>query len=126
MQAGHVATGHPVDVSSGTVFTISHDFCLPGTLELLWLRRYSTDSPVNSWLGRGWTVPYFMTLEQVPEGYRLVDEGGNFLLFRVPARVLRVGERLENFVANIEQRREENYFSSLHSQWGTDNVERVY
>jgi RHS repeat-associated protein len=124
MQAGHVATGHPVDVASGAVFTVGHDFCLPGTVELLWNRRYSTDSAANGWLGRGWTVPYFMTLEQVPGGYRLLDEGGGFLVFQIPTQVLGVGERVVNFGANMELRREQNYFSILHWHWGGDSVER--
>jgi len=124
MSSGHVAVGHPVDVASGAVFTVSHDFELPGTTWLVWRRYYSTDSTVNSWLGRGWTAPYFMKLERVGDGYTLTDEEGRFILFPALGKELSVGETIFNPSANMELRREEQHFSILHWHHGGDMVEQ--
>ena len=64
-------------------------------LGFLWIgfdreKRGLHDWLADTWLGRGCMVPYFMKLERVPEGYRLLDEVGNFLEFPAPAGKLGV------------------------------------
>lgn len=122
--AGRVSVGHPVDVASGSVFTVQDDFSFPGTVPLLWRRQYATDSPSNTWLGRGWTVPYFMTLERVAEGYRLFDESGKDLVFPVAGDALPIGGSIASLGANMELKRGRSHFSILHWHHGTDEVER--
>src|SRR5437868_5018050 len=104
MEAGHAVTGHPVDVGSGVVFTTSHDFELTGSMNFVWSRQYATSSAVNSWLGRGWSAPYFMVLERVPEGYRLTDEVGTPVLFPIGDGDLRVGDVVVDLGTNMELR----------------------
>src|SRR5262245_51066357 len=114
MRTGHVSVGHPVDVASGTVFTASNDFRLPGTVRLLWRRHYATSSPANTWLGRGWSVPYFMRLERSAEGYVLTGETGGAVLFPAPTGPLREGAVLTNLGANLELWRERERFTVVH------------
>jgi RHS repeat-associated protein len=121
--SGRVSTGHPVDVGSGAVFTISHDFELPGIIPLLWRRYYSTDSTVDRWLGRGWTVPYFMTLRHESDGYRLLGENGQTLQFPSPSASLRTGDVIVNLAANMELRWKGDHYAILHWHHGSDEVE---
>lgn len=124
MADGKVAVGHPIDIASGAVFTVQEDFKLPGTVGLTWRRRYSTDSPVDTWHGQGWTVPYFMKLERVAEGYRLLDENGGFLTFESDESGLAQGQSVHSIGANMELTRDSRYFTILHWHHGTDDVER--
>ncbi len=124
MNTGRVSVGHPVDVASGMVFTICEDFVLTGTYDLIWRRNYSNDSPVHSWLGRGWTVPYFMKMDHIPEGYLLTSEDGSPILFQTPDRDLDVGETNVNLVSNMMLRNEGSHFSILHWHHEEGEVER--
>jgi YD repeat-containing protein len=125
MNAGRQAVGHPVDVGSGSVFTKKRDFELPGTITLDWVRHYATDCLENSWLGRGWTVPFFMRLERRDDGFLLIDEVGRQLLFPVTGGRLEVGESFLSLGANMELRRERDHFQILHWHFATsDDVER--
>ena len=65
---GHIQVGHPVDVGSGAVFTLMEDFSLPGTMQLAWSRFYSNNIEETRWLGRGWMVRWFMSLERIADG----------------------------------------------------------
>jgi YD repeat-containing protein len=123
MQTGRVAVGHPVDVASGAVFTIKEDFRFPGMLDLVWRRRYDSDTTLDSWLGRGWGVPFFITLERVPEGYLLTAQAGHTVLF--PAiEPLGEGGILRNLYSSMELRREANSFSVLHWHAGGSPITR--
>src|ERR1700733_4159218 len=126
MNAGRQAVGHPVDVGSGAVFTKKRDFELPGTVGLDWVRYYATDCNENSWLGRGWTVPFFMRLERRDDGFLLIDEIGRPLLFAAAGGALRVGDSLVSFGANMELRREPDQFQIVHWHIASNNVERLY
>jgi RHS repeat-associated protein len=122
---GHVQVGHPVDVASGSVFTRMDDFVLGGTIPLAWSRFYSTDTMATVWLGRGWVVPWFITLERIDDGYRLTDERGRTLVFPVPEGAdLQVGGRIIKYGANMELMRQENHFTIDHWHYGMDDVTR--
>src|SRR5262245_8329337 len=52
-------TGHPVDISSGRVFTTQTDFELPGRIPIEFTRTYDSSAvDYESSLGRGWMHPY--------------------------------------------------------------------
>ena len=122
---GRVQVGHPVDVASGAVFTEMVDFAFSGVVALNWQRLYGTDLDINSWLGTGWTVPWFSSLERVPEGYLLRDESGRLLLFPSdPVSDLPVGGSIVNYGANMELVRRSNRLLVNHWHHGTDDVER--
>jgi RHS repeat-associated protein len=124
-QDGRVQVGHPVDVASGAVFTAMVDIVFKGTISLGWRRVYATDLDVNSWLGRGWTVPWFASLQRTPEGYLLTDESGRLLLFPVdPAVDLPVGGSVVSYGANMELVRHHDRFVVHHWHHGTDDVEQ--
>ena len=124
MNAGRRTVGHPVDVGSGSVFTMKRDFSIGGTIPLDWVRYYATDCPVNSWLGRGWTVPFFMRLERRDDGILLTDEVGRPLLFPAPEGRLQEGESVIALGANMELRRESDHFQIIHWHIASDDVER--
>jgi YD repeat-containing protein len=114
MSHGRVAVGHPVDVGSGAMFTMSTDFRLPGVVALRWQRHYSTIATGDSWLGIKWIVPYFMCLERRSNQYVLRGSHGQEIPFAAPAGQLHVGAALANFTANMELRREAQHYSILH------------
>jgi RHS repeat-associated protein len=114
VSSGRVTVGHPVDVGSGAVFTLSTDVVIPGSLELRWRRHYSTAATGDMWLGPRWTVPYFMTLERRSEGYVLSGAHGEEVTFAGPEGPLRPGSVLLNLGANMELRRDDRQFVALH------------
>src|SRR5262249_47826013 len=114
VSSGRVTVGHPVDVGSGAVFTLSIDFVIPGSLELRWRRHYSTVATGDMWLGPRWTVPYFMTLERRSEGYVLSGAHGEEVTFASPTGPLRPDAVLLNLGANMELHRDGRQFLVLH------------
>ncbi len=120
MSEGRVAVGHPVDVGSGAVFTLSTDFRIPGSLELRWQRRYSTAAERNTWLGVKWTVPYFMSLRRLPDRYILDGPHGEEVTFSASAGRIPLGAVVANLSANMELRREAHHYSVLHWHSGGD------
>lgn len=82
------ATGHPVDIATGKVFTEAVDFELPGLLpfrfERVW---YSTSSYVGP-LGRGWHHSYDMALIADPDAIAIRLGDGR----SIPIPPLTVGE----------------------------------
>lgn len=124
MSNGRQAVGHPVDVGSGAVFTKRRDFALPGSLGLDWVRRYATDCDENSWLGRGWTVPYFMRLERQIQGWMLTDEIGRQLLFPCGEDRFDDSTVIAVLGANMELQRHPAHVEILHWHVASDDVER--
>ena len=84
------ATGHPVDVATGRMFTEAEDFSLGEAFPLRWTRHYDTNfSDADGSLGRGWHSNHEMWLEARAEGWVLRAEDGRSLTFSP----LAVGER---------------------------------
>jgi YD repeat-containing protein len=112
----------PVDVGTGAVIAVSHDFDLPGTVRFLWKRWYSSNSAVDSWLGKKWSCPYFMRIDRVPAGYALASAHGGTILFEYsrdrPTPILR------NFAANMELEDHGHFLSVLHWHHGDTDHER--
>lgn len=117
MIAGRVTVGHPVDVGSGAVFTLSTDFRIPGSIVLGWRRHYSTVATSDTWLGPKWTVPYFMRLERRSDRYVLSGSHGEEVSFDAATGPLQVGAKLTNLGANMELHRGPGQFRVLH--WHT-------
>jgi YD repeat-containing protein len=124
MNQGHVSVGHPVDVGSGMVFTLSTDFRVPGSLELRWQRHYSTAKTSDTWLGPKWTVLYFMSLERRSDRYILSGAHGEEVTFAAPTGPLRVGAQLVNLSADMELLRQPERYSVLH--WHTGGSVRRF
>jgi RHS repeat-associated protein len=124
MSIGRIAVGHPVDVGSGAVFTKKRDFSVSGTIALDWTRHYETTCIQNAWLGRGWTLPFFMQLEQHEIGFLFTDEIGRQLMFPAASGRLELGERILCYGANMELRATSGRFEILHWHGPTDEVVR--
>jgi len=91
--AGRVVAGHPVDVASGVLFNTWEDVQIPGRMDLVWERRYSTgllDQPPTV-LGPGWRVNYLSTLQEEHDGYRFISPEGDEILFQAQPHTLESG-----------------------------------
>jgi RHS repeat-associated protein len=81
------ATGHPVDVVSGRLFSDAEDFSLPGIIPLEWQRRWYSDSEYTGPLGHGWHHSYDMGFAVDPENdsaaFKMED--GRIAFFSLPA-----------------------------------------
>jgi len=82
--ASKTTVGHPVEVTSGSVFTAWHDFELPGYIPLIWRRFYSTANPKITPLGHGWMTPFFMTIQQERDLFLMKNEEGRDVVFLEP------------------------------------------
>ena len=124
MTSGTVAVGHPVDVASGSVFTIAHDFDLPGTLGLSWRRHYSTTSATNSWLGQRWSNPFFVSLQRRDDRFELISEEGSAIAFPIAGDA---GARatIVNLAVNMELTQSPRSVSILHWHNGDDDIYRM-
>jgi YD repeat-containing protein len=122
MSEGCVVVGHPVDVGSGAVYTLSTDFRVPGALEIGWTRYYSTAALAETWLGPKWTVPYFMVLERRSDRYVLTGAHGEEVTFDSPTGRLREGAPLVNLTAKMELRLEGEQYRVLHWHTGGPTV----
>ncbi|HEY0791533.1 MAG TPA: RHS repeat-associated core domain-containing protein [Chthoniobacterales bacterium] len=120
MSDGRIMVGHPVDVGSGAVFTLSTDFRIPGALGLRWRRHYSTVSACDTWVGVKWSLPYFMSLEKCSDGYVLTGAHGEEITFTAVRGSLRRGEVLTNLSANMELRRDPEHYTVVHWHSGGD------
>jgi len=83
-KTSRVAVGHPVEVTSGCVFTAWHDFELPGYVSLIWRRFYSTANLALTPLGHGWMTQFFMSLREEQDFFFLKDEEGRDIIFLKP------------------------------------------
>lgn len=123
MSQGQVSVGHPVDVGSGAVFTLSTDFVLPGSVGLRWTRHYSTIATYDTWLGRKWTVPYFMSLTKRSDGYVLAGSHGEETLFPTQKKP-EPGTAVSNLQACMELRYESGNYTVLHWHQGKTDIKR--
>jgi RHS repeat-associated protein len=73
----------PVDIATGAVRLEFDDVVIPGKVNLVWNRLYSTpllDGPATP-MGRGWTSRYFATLTRTQEGYQFLTPEGDIEVF---------------------------------------------
>lgn len=126
IQARAFQVGHPVDVARGTVHTSQNDAVVPGRLEIVWDRHYSTGALAFNPgpLGRGWTNSFLcrLTVSSTqyhffgPEGYRTSFDSD-------PAR-LQGGSAITDFGTFQELRL--RGVQAVVTRWSTDsgNIER--
>lgn len=97
-----LATGHPVDVADGKLFTDWVDFEIAGPIPMEWERTYYSASPYQGPLGTGWRHSFDIHLDDDPVEAGLVlqnQEGRHILLPRLQAgeRYYDRGEKLHFF-----------------------------
>src|SRR5512132_3924967 len=83
MSSGQRSIGHPVNVATGSVYSMHQDYVIVGKMDLVWERRYSTtllEAPTGAF-GPGWTTRYFATLTYAKGEYRLLTPEGESELF---------------------------------------------
>lgn len=98
MLAGRQHVGHPVNVATGTVYSTHRDYSIPGKIDLVWERLYSTallEAPASP-LGSGWTTRYFATLTRLPGEYRFVTPEGDVEVFADPQGQVERGGLVRN------------------------------
>ncbi len=126
MQHGQKTVGHPVDVASGTMYSTHKDISIPGKVELLWERRYSTallDMPPSP-LGPGWTTRYFAALTRDKKEFQFLAPEGYVEIFSDPEGKVDRGGIVRNLGTFQElAKRGEHY---IITRWDVDtgNVER--
>jgi RHS repeat-associated protein len=86
------ATGHPVDVATGKLFTRNVDFVLPGRIPISFMRNYSSARRDRGIFGHSWRHSYERQLIIQNEFIAHRDENGRFLAFPP----LRIGESAIN------------------------------
>ena len=87
MTNARTSVGHPVDVSSGTVYASYSDIVIPGRSKLFWDRYYSTRAVGQSHptpLGPGWTSTYFSSLSHRGCSYTFTGPDGDTEVFDDP------------------------------------------
>jgi len=75
------ATGHPIDVATGKMFTRNIDLSLPGRIPFEFVRNYSSARSDTGTFGRSWRHSYEMQLIINPEFIAYRDQNGRFLAF---------------------------------------------
>ena len=86
MRAGQQSTGHPINVATGIVYSVHRDCAIPGKVELVWERRYSTAllGTHAGPMGQGWTTRYFATLTRDRDSYHFATPEGDVETFVDP------------------------------------------
>ncbi len=99
LNALRTTRAHPVDVATGELLVDQTDFTLPGPMPLVWTRNWSSRSSHIGDLGSGWSHPFDMALEPLPQHglaqLRLADGRLTFLPLALPGHPsLNTAERL--------------------------------
>lgn len=123
------ATGHPVDVATGRMFTSATDWKLPGPLPLTFERHYcSVQSDRDGALGHGWNH----TLDQSVwlERGRVVYRGGDGReiqaeTFDFPGRVMRAGDEIFEPFSRLTFRRVKDGWEIVTVEGVTHEFRRV-
>ncbi len=93
----------PVDIASGTVKLDYEDIAIPGKVDLIWDRRYSTALlEKQTVLGRGWTCRYFATLTKRPGEWEFLTPQGGIETFPDPDNTVEQGKVIHHFGAFLE------------------------
>ncbi len=104
------ATGHPIDVATGKMFTRNIDLSLPGRIPFEFVRNYSSARSDIGIFGRSWRHSYEMQLVIHSEFVAYRDQNGRFLDF-VP---LQIGETAVNDLTYIKlTRTKDAYIAEL-------------
>jgi RHS repeat-associated protein len=107
----------PIDIASGTVTLDYQDFLLPGAVDLVLDRHYSTGLHLNapSQLGKGWTARYFATLARTADRFEFVTPTGVTEVVYDPDDAVRRGGRAIKYGAFLEIVQQDRYY--VVQQW---------
>ena len=124
---GTKTVGHPVDVASGSVYSEIEDINIPGQIDFILKRRYSTqmlglpDTP----LGQGWTLPCFSTLTQNDNKFILFSPEGDIEIFLNDEFKLENGETIYNFGTFQKLSKEGSNYIVTRWEVDSEKVERL-
>ncbi|MFC5253512.1 RHS repeat-associated core domain-containing protein [Streptomyces nigrescens] len=76
--------GDPVDVATGRVYLTETDIVLPGTMALVFRRKFESSCRVGRHIGPSWTSTVDQRLESDEQGIVFVTEDGMLLSYPVP------------------------------------------
>ena len=74
-----MATGHPIDVATGELFTSERDFTLAGLIPVVWERYWNSGSTQNGTLGHKWHHSYDMMIAEGTDHTVLRMEQGRLI-----------------------------------------------
>jgi len=96
-------TGHPVDVSSGMLFTDEDDFYMKGPVMLSWERTWYSDSTYEGPLGHGWHHNYDMGffIDEYGQGILRMNDG-RLAAFELPQPGKSTYNRMEKFTLHCQ------------------------
>lgn len=114
-----------VDIASGVVRLEITDFSVPGKVDLIWDRSYSTANlgRPHSGLGSGWTNRYFSSLLHRREGYEFVTPEGTTEFFPDHDQSLSSGNTIRNLGAFLEIFRENH--QTVVRRWNVESGDVV-
>jgi RHS repeat-associated protein len=126
MQQGTKTAGHPVNVATGTVYSTHEDISIPGKVDLVWERRYSTalldKSP--SPLGPGWTTRYFAALTKAEGEFQFLAPEGEVEIFADPGNTVERGGVVRNLGTFQELAKRKNEYVVTRWDVETGEIER--
>ena len=126
MKQGNISTGHPVNVSTGILYSTHEDIFIPGKLALTWERFYSSALLENtpSTLGPGWTTRYFATLEKSDDEFRFFTPEGELEIFADPDKTVENGGVVRNLSTFQELSWKNNRYIVTRWDVETGEIER--
>jgi len=126
MLAGHISTGHPVDVATGTVYGTYEDVSIPGKIRLKWTRHYSTSNFNATSMGTGWTIQYFANLsyDDDKKEFHFHTPEGDQEIFSDPKNLVNKGETIRNLCTFQELCKRDNQYVVTRWDPKTGDIER--
>ena len=126
MKAGQKYVGHPVNVATGTLYSTYKEISIPGKVDLVWERNYSTDLLKNppTLLGPGWTTRYFATLIQDKTDFRFHTPEGEIEIFVDPQGTIDQGGIIRNLSTFQELVKRDNRYIITRWDVDTGKIER--
>ena len=97
-----------INVATGVLALTLRDYFIPGRINLVWGRYYSTALLTKNRLptpfGPGWSMPYLARLDIKKHQYRFIDGQGQVIIFNDPEQQIERKQSLRNL----------SQFCSLH------------
>ena len=124
MSQGGKTAGHPVNVATGEMFANYTDIFIPGKFPLKWKRHYSTTLlQTPSFLGPGWTSPYFTHLTRVGTNYIFDSPDGGQDNFKDPEDTVERGSVIRN-LGTFSELSKQGFYLRV-TRWNVETGENV-
>ena len=126
MKAGQRFVGHPVNVATGVMYSTHEDISIPGKVDFVWEREYTTAllDKAPSPLGPGWTTRYFATLSQDKTDFRFFTPEGDVEIFADPQGTIDQGGIIRNLGTFQELFKRDNRYFIVRWDVETEEIER--